>query len=199
MGCEVNKILLSTSPPPHTPLNQKGPPHLRAVFVLAKIERARPSKGYSQHKFWWILRWLLQSKFRLLQFHVGGSSFLGLDCGCPLCFPPKPPTKTGANYKNFQGYLPHSFQGSFFLENLQKPRENGCFVKRTMVEKNGESTPRKLDEPMCCLRQVVAGTLELARLKLVPFWWIETPPLRRLIFRVSQLLLAFELSSRCKH
>ena len=38
--------------------------------------------------------------------------------------------------------MPDSFQGSFFLESLQKPRENGCFLKITMVKKNGESTPR---------------------------------------------------------
>ena len=30
------------------------------------------------------------------------------------------------------GYLPHSFQGSFFLEILRKPRENSWFLKRTM-------------------------------------------------------------------
>ena len=47
------------------------------------------------------------------------------------------------NNSNLQGYLLHSFQGSFFLENLRKPTENGWFLKRTMVEKNGESTPRK--------------------------------------------------------
>ena len=31
----------------------------------------------------------------------------------------------------------HSFQGSFFLANLRKPKEDGWFLKRTMVEKNG--------------------------------------------------------------
>ena len=36
----------------------------------------------------------------------------------------------------------HSFQGSFFLEHQQKPRENGWFLKIMMVEQNGESTPR---------------------------------------------------------
>ena len=31
-----------------------------------------------------------------------------------------------------------------FLENLQKSRENGGSLERTMVERNGESTPRVL-------------------------------------------------------
>ena len=31
-----------------------------------------------------------------------------------------------------------SFQGSFFLENLRTPRENGWLLKRTMLEKNGK-------------------------------------------------------------
>ena len=36
-----------------------------------------------------------------------------------------------------------SFQGSFFLEHHQKPWGNGDrFLKGTMAEKNGESTPR---------------------------------------------------------
>ena len=39
------------------------------------------------------------------------------------------------------GCLPHSFQGSFFLENLRKPRENARFLERTMVEKNGSKQP----------------------------------------------------------
>ena len=34
----------------------------------------------------------------------------------------------------------HSFRGSFFSGNHQNPRNNK-FLKRTMVEKNGESTP----------------------------------------------------------
>ena len=39
----------------------------------------------------------------------------------------------------------YSFQASFFLRNLQKPRRNSDrFLKRTMVEKNGESTPRTM-------------------------------------------------------
>ena len=42
--------------------------------------------------------------------------------------------------------LPHSFQGSFFLENLRKPMENGGSLKTMMVEKNGESTPRNMSE-----------------------------------------------------
>ena len=42
----------------------------------------------------------------------------------------------------FQGYLSHFFQGSFFSGNHPNPRGNGWFLKRTMVEKNGESTPR---------------------------------------------------------
>ena len=36
----------------------------------------------------------------------------------------------------------HSFQGSFSLESHQTPGGNGWFLKRTMAEKNGESTPR---------------------------------------------------------
>ena len=32
---------------------------------------------------------------------------------------------------------PFFFQGSFFLDNLRKPRENGRFLERTMAEKNG--------------------------------------------------------------
>ena len=36
----------------------------------------------------------------------------------------------------------HSFQGSFLLENHQKPWRNSWCLKRTMAEKNGESTPR---------------------------------------------------------
>ena len=38
----------------------------------------------------------------------------------------------------------HSFQASFFLQNHPKPWENSWFWKRTMVEKNGESTPFKV-------------------------------------------------------
>ena len=37
-----------------------------------------------------------------------------------------------------------SIQGSFFLENLQKPGENSWCSKRTMVKENGEPTPRML-------------------------------------------------------
>ena len=37
----------------------------------------------------------------------------------------------------------NSFQGSFVLENHQKPEGNGCLLKRTMAEKSGESTPRR--------------------------------------------------------
>ena len=36
-------------------------------------------------------------------------------------------------------HLPHSCLACFFLENLQKPRENGQFLRRTMVEKNRNS------------------------------------------------------------
>ena len=42
----------------------------------------------------------------------------------------------------FWGYLPDSFQASFFSGNHQTPRGNNRFLKRTMVEKNGGSTPR---------------------------------------------------------
>ena len=48
----------------------------------------------------------------------------------------------GRSGASFQCYLPHSVQASFFLENLRNPRENGWFLKRTMVEKNGESFSR---------------------------------------------------------
>ena len=44
----------------------------------------------------------------------------------------------------FWGQLPHSFQGSFFLETRQKLWGNGWFFKMTMAEKNGEGTPRNL-------------------------------------------------------
>ena len=43
-------------------------------------------------------------------------------------------------------------QGSFFLENLRKPRENGQILERTMVEKNGES--RKPPVGWCILGSV---------------------------------------------
>ena len=37
------------------------------------------------------------------------------------------------------GYLPHSFQGSFFQTNLHTPKRNSRFFsKRTMVDKNGQ-------------------------------------------------------------
>ena len=39
-------------------------------------------------------------------------------------------------------------QGSFFSENHQKPRGNSRWLKRTMVEKNRESTPRSLSDPI---------------------------------------------------
>ena len=45
--------------------------------------------------------------------------------GCGFCF-------VGGFIRKateLQGYLPHSFQGSFFLENLRKPRENGHFLE----------------------------------------------------------------------
>ena len=38
------------------------------------------------------------------------------------------------------GTPPHSFQGSFFPENHQSPSGNSWVLKRTMVEKIGEST-----------------------------------------------------------
>ena len=38
----------------------------------------------------------------------------------------------------------HSFQGSFFLENVQNSRQNCWFSKRAMVVKNGESSPRSM-------------------------------------------------------
>ena len=44
------------------------------------------------------------------------------------------------------------FQGSFFSENHQQPWGNSRFLKRTMVEKNGESTPR-VKRVSSCSRQ----------------------------------------------
>ena len=52
-------------------------------------------------------------------------------------------------------YLPHSFQGSFFPGNHQKPEETGGLSKRTMVDKNGESTPREMG--LISRLQVVRG------------------------------------------
>ena len=44
----------------------------------------------------------------------------------------------------YLGYLPHSFQTSFFQESHPKPWGNSWFLKRRMVEKNGKgkNTPR---------------------------------------------------------
>ena len=49
-------------------------------------------------------------------------------------------TKSHAGVSFFRVPL-YSFQGSFFLENLWKPREIGRFLERMMVEKNGTSKP----------------------------------------------------------
>ena len=55
----------------------------------------------------------------------------------------------------------HSFQESVFLGHHQRPRENGWLLKITMVENNGESTPRtmggdgmvsSLGSPSTCFR-----------------------------------------------
>ena len=58
--------------------------------------------------------------------------------------------------------LPHSFQGVFFLENHQKPLGNGWVLKRTMAEKIGESTPRKLGclSPALAQSRFSAGKLD---------------------------------------
>ena len=45
--------------------------------------------------------------------------------------------------KQSRGSFPHYFRRSFFLENA-KHQGNGWFLTRTMVEKNGESTPRNI-------------------------------------------------------
>ena len=67
-----------------------------------------------------------------------------------------------SNVLPFQGYFSHSFQGSFFLENLRKPRDNGQLLERTMVGKNGESTPRALRElDHGASRAELAGILSL--------------------------------------
>ena len=63
-------------------------------------------------------------------------------------------------------------RGAFFSGNHQTPRRNGRFLKRTMVEKNGESTP---------------GTLvRLSRMKLNPLWRTRIDPLRGAV--VEQLV-----------
>ena len=65
------------------------------------------------------------------------------------------------------------FQGSFFLENLRKPRENGRFWERTMVEKNGWNHPLEL---LMATQSVASGwtTSRLMRqthpLRLWPSW-----------------------------
>ena len=48
------------------------------------------------------------------------------------------------NYRLFVFSISIFIQGSFFLENLRKPRGNVWFLKRTMVKNNGESTPRMM-------------------------------------------------------
>ena len=50
----------------------------------------------------------------------------------------------GLRYIFFYWLPPHSFQGSFFLENQQKPRGNSGFLENNDAERNGESTPRIL-------------------------------------------------------
>ena len=50
-------------------------------------------------------------------------------------------TKLRTTVVGWSWYLPYSFQGSFFPENLRKARENCRFLNRTMIEQNGESTP----------------------------------------------------------
>ena len=42
----------------------------------------------------------------------------------------------------FQGVPFPFFPGILLSRNLQRPKENGWLLKRTMVEKNGESAPR---------------------------------------------------------
>ena len=103
-----------------------------------------------------------KSKFRLvfdtgipapLNEGIGGGGEVNSICGSifPLFMgvvehgiggaPPPPPHGRGM-YLQILGYLPHSFQGCFFLERLQKPRGNGQILKRRMAEKNAESSPR---------------------------------------------------------
>ena len=55
-------------------------------------------------------------------------------------------TTCGVRRDPFQGYLFHSFQGSFFLENLRKPRENGSgfWKERWLNRMEKESTPRSI-------------------------------------------------------
>ena len=47
--------------------------------------------------------------------------------------------------------MPSSFFPGILLENLQKPRQNSWFLKRTMVEKNGKGinpiNGRELHDP----------------------------------------------------
>ena len=47
------------------------------------------------------------------------------------------PVPTPARKFSSRGYLPHSFQASFFSGNHQTPRGNSRFVKRTMAKKWG--------------------------------------------------------------
>ena len=55
---------------------------------------------------------------------------------------PQPRRKSRATF------LPHSFQGSFFSGNHQKPRETAVFfVKRTRIEKNGTWNPSARERP----------------------------------------------------
>ena len=47
----------------------------------------------------------------------------------------------------FWGYLPHSFQGSFFLEHLRKPRETAGFWKERWLKRMGNQPPEACPTP----------------------------------------------------
>ena len=67
-------------------------------------------------------------------------------------------------HKRLDIYYSHSFQGSFFPENLKKPRENGRCLQRTMIENNGESTPGNVCMFKCIvISAFVRGTVPGAR------------------------------------
>ena len=57
------------------------------------------------------------------------------------------PKRVGAQHLTpsffYRSRGPFPFFPGIFLENLRNPRENGWLLKRTMLEKNGESAPRK--------------------------------------------------------
>ena len=78
--------------------------------------------------------------------------------------------------QNCRGTFP-----SLFLENLRKPRENSWFLKRTMVGKNGESTPRlivwilKFPSCLAIISHPTGQTQQLEEL-VGPTYHVGSPP-----------------------